>query len=654
MKLIQMKLKYILLSCLFCLSLNAQTEKSKDANYVYASTSLDDNSNGHKTIKERIAALQIPAEDLSKISTPELIEACLNFPYLIDMFLYDGYEQGFKVLCNEFNGFNELLSRKDISEAILNKYSEMLAAHSLLPKENNLEKGLLNIRSFVLLYVIGLDDIYGKMDEYQKEHFIELTKQAAERLDTEKDLYGTLASDAILQFNNSLAVQGPLKSVMSNSYATYNGGTYQCVTRNTPKGSVVYCGELVSSDYDSSTKWAMANQISLLYNVNIAGEATRHYNCHGYAWHMYDNNLNDPVVIYNGFFGSDDNGEAVYWNDGSFIQVTDQNLATRVSYDNRAHSAVRINNNLYKSKWGTNVLVTHQPSEVPSSYGSPSKFYQHATNIYGPKHFCDSATYTLRIFPEGGSVVWSASGEIAILSGQNTTSLTIEKTGNGFGNLTANIYYNGQVIRTCNYNDIVVGNPSLALMAYPVDAYGNMGSWTAFNTGNTFIIESAVNNAYSFYQAYLYKINGSSQTQVWHGTNLHNGFGIPYNMSEGWYAIKIRGYGDCGFSQWWTLEVQVFEDFSPNMELNYNSSQDMVTATININETDKQYSIATNNNEEKEEDYVVQLWNDAKLVKSFKTNHREFQIPMSGLKKGVYFVRVIIKGKTYAEKFAKN
>jgi len=42
-------------------------------------------------IKERLDALQIPDAVLSRISTEGLLETCLEFPYLIDIFHSNGY-----------------------------------------------------------------------------------------------------------------------------------------------------------------------------------------------------------------------------------------------------------------------------------------------------------------------------------------------------------------------------------------------------------------------------------------------------------------------------------------------------------------------------------------------------------------------------------
>ena len=49
-------------------------------------------------IRERLGALQIPDAILANISTGGLLETCLKFPYLIDIFHFNDFQQGFNVL----------------------------------------------------------------------------------------------------------------------------------------------------------------------------------------------------------------------------------------------------------------------------------------------------------------------------------------------------------------------------------------------------------------------------------------------------------------------------------------------------------------------------------------------------------------------------
>lgn len=68
---------------------------------------------------------------------------------------------------------------------------------------------------------------------------------------------------------------------------------------------------------------------------------------------MHEGNENDEIWI--GVKHSYD--EDIYWQDGSYQNVS-STQATHVSYSGE-HSAIRLGNGLYRSKWGAWPLVEH-------------------------------------------------------------------------------------------------------------------------------------------------------------------------------------------------------------------------------------------------------------------------------------------------------
>lgn len=66
-------------------------------------------------------ACEIPSDILSSVSTETLVELCLNYPLVYDVFAYDNLETGFKSVSNDFNGMRELANRKDNATSLLTK-----------------------------------------------------------------------------------------------------------------------------------------------------------------------------------------------------------------------------------------------------------------------------------------------------------------------------------------------------------------------------------------------------------------------------------------------------------------------------------------------------------------------------------------------------
>ncbi|MCL2247309.1 MAG: hypothetical protein FWC10_09420 [Lentimicrobiaceae bacterium] len=71
------------------------------------------------TREERLRVSQIPDEILRTISTEELVRLCLNFPFRVDFFLHNNRQQGVNKIASEFNGLQELFSRKDNIQYLL-------------------------------------------------------------------------------------------------------------------------------------------------------------------------------------------------------------------------------------------------------------------------------------------------------------------------------------------------------------------------------------------------------------------------------------------------------------------------------------------------------------------------------------------------------
>ena len=162
-----MKKIFYLIVLMSGLYANAQTT----SNDVY-DFSIKQGSKEWKAIEDidaRIAFLQIPDTILSEISTDGLLEICLRFPYLTDIFFCDNYQKGFETLTKEFNGFQELLSRQDLIDVLLKKYKALYVDIEKISPLNEVEKGRLTFRHFVVEFMLTQDVIMNNLS-LEKEH----------------------------------------------------------------------------------------------------------------------------------------------------------------------------------------------------------------------------------------------------------------------------------------------------------------------------------------------------------------------------------------------------------------------------------------------------------------------------------------------------
>lgn len=79
----------------------------------------------HLSPDEKHAICQIPDNILSTMSTEDLIQAYLDYPYLAIIAAYDNWMTGFYRVYQDFNGLRELLKREDASRKIIQFYKKM-------------------------------------------------------------------------------------------------------------------------------------------------------------------------------------------------------------------------------------------------------------------------------------------------------------------------------------------------------------------------------------------------------------------------------------------------------------------------------------------------------------------------------------------------
>jgi hypothetical protein len=78
-----------------------------------------------KSLKESIELYKIPKEILQCISTNGLIQSCINYPEMRLIWTRNSLQAGFDYIEEICNGFDELWTRKDKNEALIDLYSQL-------------------------------------------------------------------------------------------------------------------------------------------------------------------------------------------------------------------------------------------------------------------------------------------------------------------------------------------------------------------------------------------------------------------------------------------------------------------------------------------------------------------------------------------------
>lgn len=90
---------------------------------LYPITNTDEWKNMSRA--DRVAACQIPEEEIIKMSTDDLLQHVLNYPFMIDIFAFSSFAMGFEHVYDEFSAISALIARKDYGKVLIDAYSTL-------------------------------------------------------------------------------------------------------------------------------------------------------------------------------------------------------------------------------------------------------------------------------------------------------------------------------------------------------------------------------------------------------------------------------------------------------------------------------------------------------------------------------------------------
>lgn len=278
--------------------------------------------------------------------------------------------------------------------------------------------------------------------------------------------------------------------------------------------------------------------------------------------------------------------------------------------------------------------------------------------ISGPSFICQSSTDTYSISnpPSCCSVYWTINNsDFTITSSGNQCSVTY--TGSqeyALANLTAHVYYNGYGNHFTK--SIIVGIPPFDVIITGGD--GSQAHWTSNLIGNTADVEELFDIPinYTQYEANLYRMSANFDpydTLINHWSSFSSRhLAINNYLSPGWYLLQIRGINSCGISDWEEVEIECIDTEmlrangdETELSLMYNRQGQILTVTVNR---------AAQSHSTIDDTYTIQLWNEMNMVREYKQKAPVVQIPMSGLKNGLYTVRYVNNNEVVSKKFFKH
>ena len=254
---------------------------------------------------------------------------------------------------------------------------------------------------------------------------------------------------------------------------------------------------------------------------------------------------------------------------------------------------------------------------------------------------CDQATFTIQNFPLTGATAQWSSNNSTVISGQNTGSATFQKFRDGTDQIKATVTYNNQAIVLTPLS-VYFGAPVITNITGP---------------------QRVTNGEYASYRATV-DPNGPVPTRYEWILNPQNGNNIYGNgtyqidiafYNPGNYQLVCRAISSCGTGEYYVMGLGVYNPANPYSEfsLSPNPATDVITIQLE-EETPDNGTVTTQRKALSSSVTEIQLWSATSLIRTYKTDQSTYQISVSDLAAGMYFVRVIKDGKIYTKKLIKN
>lgn len=383
-----------------------------------------------------------------------------------------------------------------------------------------------------------------------------------------------------------------------------------------------------------------------------APSATNSYNCHGYAWHVSEGGSNRWIGLY-GYDQNPEEMEDIYWEDASYIRVSSESIADKISYYADNHSAIQTSTQgVYISKWGPGPRMQHSRGYGPSDYLMNYRYYYAKPQLIGPSMVCWSAsgTYSVQDF-SGVTYSWTKSDNLTFTSSTSGRTISVRPSSSGISGsayvevtITVTAYNETNVIRKYLW----AGKPNPNSIEFFSDPWGLEHELSTCET-----VSGEAEHPYeSMISAFQWDIPNASD---WEITEEYSGGSSDYKYVEIDYwedpapsqeLVMVRTTNSCGTSSWKSIYWDVDDCGGWYMSLSPNPANDYVDIAVTKNDQAENAS----------EYYEVKIYNSLKIVvyESGKTKDSVLRINTFQLKNGVYFIHFIAGEQTEVKQLVVN
>lgn len=305
-------------------------------------------------LEDRFAACEVPASRLRNMTTEALVKSMMSYPLNFMVCAYDNPKDAIDLIIQYSPLHQEFLSRSDAAEVFVDFYAGANLDMSLEKSDfdgNYTSLSYANAMFMDHFIASGLMTGLGKASVRQK-----LTEAVSKKLQERLQDSETFSVYSIRPLVNINVAESLGINVVADDTSARSGNTLLL-----PRNTVIYYTENIEASS------AELNALTQMYTSNypnaiVRGPSTMKYNSHSYAWYQSSTD-NDKIIpsFYNENFQLDE-----FWQSGGlFSSCGDNTSAKIVYYSDGDHSAAKVSDNTYVSKWGYGPLMEHAPSYCP-------------------------------------------------------------------------------------------------------------------------------------------------------------------------------------------------------------------------------------------------------------------------------------------------
>jgi len=124
-----------------------------------------------KSHQEMVAICQIPENIIHLLSTEDLINICLDYPLFFTLTAFNNMQEGYEQVSTEFNGFKELIQRKDFGKLMLKNYKS-INTFDINNLSTDLSKGKFIFRIFYLELMLSQNNSLDNLDVAERKDLL--------------------------------------------------------------------------------------------------------------------------------------------------------------------------------------------------------------------------------------------------------------------------------------------------------------------------------------------------------------------------------------------------------------------------------------------------------------------------------------------------